>query len=271
MHLLSMVALLERGSKLQKMLVLILACQFTMVVLCVWLIPFTIFALPILIEKFANLVEKFDKELKIKIVNVAFVRRCLTLDAVSKAILIATNYNYFQRQTLLDFFLRYSSFFMGTTLEVSFSVICYELVSRLNYTTTKLKELRIMANVDEKACRTQINSLCKGLQNLILAKNVAEKGLGSFLLINVTRNFMFILSSAVSSLYSSSIGHFTLAFVSLVCFSLGHYFIFSLSADQVQKKVCGDLLCAELPPNLKHLFEGGKFSFSLHSTAFHRE
>lgn len=209
-----------------------------MVLLCVWLIPFVIFILPFTLETFTNLLDKHDKELNIKICSIRVVRHCVALDVVIKIIIFVMNYFSSKYQSILDMFLRYSSFFIGTTLEVTFCLICFELVTRVNYATKTLKVLRKTATINVNARRMQIISLQTGLQYLIQAKYVAAKGFRFFLLINVIRHFMFILASAVSSLCSGTIEYSSLTFLSIVCYSLAHYFIFSLCADHLQKKVC---------------------------------
>jgi hypothetical protein len=220
------------------MVSLIVAFQVTIVLLCVWLIPFTLITLPFTLVNFAKLVDKHDKELNINFSRTNFVRRCVSLDAVSKIILFVPNYFFSKAQgSSLEIFLRFSSFIMATTLEVLFSLICLELVTRLNFATKTLKVLRKTATINVNARRMQINSLRRGLEYLIQAKYVAEKGFRYFLLINVMRHFMFILASAVSTVYSSSSGYPPVTFVSIVCYSMFHFFIFSLSADHLQKKV----------------------------------
>jgi hypothetical protein len=125
---------------------------------------------------------------------------CLWLDAVSKIIFFVLNFLFAKNQGFLEVVLRLSSFF----------------------------------NVNTRC--VQIISLRRGLQYLIQAKNVAEKGFCFFLLINVMRHFMFILAVAISILYSSS-SYPSMIFVSITCYSIVHYFIFSLCADLLKNKV----------------------------------
>jgi hypothetical protein len=245
---------LESRSNKHKTMSLIIAFQVTMVLICVWVIPFTIFILPFTLEKFAILIDKHDKALKINFCTMNFVRRCVTLDVVTKLIIFVPSYLLSKNQSTLEIVLRYLSFFMATTLEVSFGLICFELVVRLNYATETLKLLRNTATINVSARHImQISSLRRGLQHLVQAKYVAEKGYRFFLLINIIRHFMFILASAVSTIYSGSNGFSSLNFVALISYSFVHYFLFSLCADHLQKKVC-ETFCAELSPFLNLYF-----------------
>jgi hypothetical protein len=54
---------LKSKSNGHKMMSLHVAFQVTIVLLCVWLIFFTVFSLPFILEKIANLIDRHDKEL----------------------------------------------------------------------------------------------------------------------------------------------------------------------------------------------------------------
>jgi len=110
------------------------------------------------------------------------------------------NYFFAKNQIFLEVVLRFSSFFMASTLEVIFFLICFELVARLNYVTKTLKLLRKMAtiNVNTPACKLILYA--EDFSTLFKQNMWLKKGFRFFLLINVMRHFMFILAVAVSFL-----------------------------------------------------------------------
>ena len=197
-------------------------------------ISFTLFALPFTLEKFANYWTAMTK--KVKISALAEYNLCATACGWTPYSKLECLYQITFLQKIKSFWkLSFDSraFFMATTLEVIFFLICFELVARLNYVTKTLKLLRKMAtiNVNTPACKL---ILYAEDFSTLFKQNMWLKRVSAFFVDQCNAPLHVYFGSCCFLSYTSSSGYPSLIFVSIACYSIVHYFIFSLCADHLK-------------------------------------
>jgi len=215
---------------LKKILISFLVSQLTILLLLLWLLPFSIFILPKMIRKFTNFINEADKAIRFRECRKGAVLNVIALDASLKIILAVASISVFENfRGNWEFPVRYLAYYFASTLETTFIILSMEIVARLKFFKKRIKKLKSATQTNSAG----IQALVETLELMKKAKTELEKKLGFFLLINAVRHFLFLLSASLSSYYSSNI----LTFAALIVYSLLHYSAFTWSADVVAKEV----------------------------------